>query len=141
MVALVKQFRKDTRIRYAALGIVQDVAAKDFRGEVEAIFQWVQQNIKYHLDPNDVELVATPIHTLEYGMGDCDDMATTMSAMLESIGHPCRFCAVGFGPPNEFEHVLVQTLIGTVWVPLDATEPHAMGWEPPGITTYLIRST
>lgn len=139
MSGLVKRFRKDSGIRYLAVGLVHDVTPKDFRGEVEAVFQFVQNNIRYTQDINEVETIQWPEHTLETASGDCDDMSTLLATLLESIGHPCRFCAVSFEVPGEYDHVLVQTKIGNVWVPLDPTEPNPMGWQPPDILDYLIQ--
>lgn len=139
MVKLARQARRDPGIRYLSAGLVFDVSPKDYRAEVNTIFKFVQENIRYTLDINNVETLQFPENTLEFGYGDCDDMATLLASMLESIGHPSRFAAMSFGLPDEFDHVLVQTLIGTRWVTLDATEPNPMGWEPPGITSWLIR--
>ncbi len=139
MVALARQARRDPGIRYLSAGLVFNVAPKDYRAEVDTIFQYVQSNIRYTQDINGVETIQYPENTLEFGYGDCDDMALLLASMLESIGHPTRFAAVGFEIQNQFEHVVVQTLIGTRWVTLDATEPNAMGWEPPDIITWLVR--
>lgn len=140
MVALAKEWRRNPGIRYLSAGLVHDVAAKDFVGEINAVFQYVQQNIRYLQDINNVETIQTPEATLTLGQGDCDDFSTLLASMLESIGHPCRFTAVGFEVPGEYDHVFIQTLIGTRWVALDATEPEPMGWTPPGICTWLIRN-
>lgn len=119
--------------------MVHDIAAKDFRGEVECVFDFVQNEIRYIQDINNVETIQTPEYTLENGYGDCDDKATLLASMLESIGHPCRFAALALCVPGEFDHVIIQTLIGTRWVPLDATEDEPMGWQPPEIIEWLIR--
>lgn len=140
MVRLAREYRADPAIRYLAAGLVQNVTAKDYRTEVETIFEWIKANIRYTQDVNDVETIQFPLNTIEFGYGDCDDMSLLLATMLESIGHPSRFAAVGFGEPFEFDHVFVQTLIGTRWVALDATEENPMGWEPPGITSWIIRN-
>lgn len=125
-------------MRALTASLVLNVTAKDYRAEVEKVFDFVRDNVRYTQDINDVETIQYPVNTLEFGYGDCDDMATLLASMLESIGHPCRFAAVGT-VAGEFEHVLIQTLIGTSWVALDPTEDHPMGWAPPGIAGYLIR--
>lgn len=140
MVKLAREARRDPGIRYLSAGLIQNIDAKDYVEEVNTIFKFVQTNIRYTLDINDVETIQMPVNTLEFGYGDCDDMATLLASMLESIGHPSRFAAVGFGPVNEFDHVIIQTLVGTRWIALDATEPNPMGWEPPNITSWLIRN-
>lgn len=106
-------------------------------GEVRALFDFVQNNIRYVRDVNGVETIQTPLKTLEYGAGDCDDKSTLLAAMLESLGHETRFHAMGFRPGN-VEHVLLEVNIpGKGWVPLETTEPVKMGWIPRGIKTSL----
>jgi hypothetical protein len=53
-----------------------------------------------------------------------------LAALLESIGHPCRFVAVGYSRRNEFEHVYVETKIGHTWTALETTMDVPMGWAP-----------
>lgn len=139
MVKLAREARRDPGIRYLTAGLVHDLAPKDFVGEITTVFEYVQSNIRYIQDINNVETIQYPENTLEFGYGDCDDMATLLASMLESIGHPARFAAVGFDFPGEYNHVIVQTLAGTRWICLDPTEPNPMGWCPPDITTWLIR--
>lgn len=112
-----------------------------FVQEARDLQQWVQENIRYVLDPIDdtggVELVQTPQKTLDYSAGDCDDQSTLMAALLSSLGHPSRFMAVGFqGQP--LSHVLCQTLIGQQWVCVETIQPQPFGWCPPGITSHYI---
>lgn len=139
MAKLVKQFRRDPATHYIAAAATSHLTNKDFRGEAEALLEYVRANVRYLQDPNEVELVQQPLKTLEFGVGDCDDMATLLATLLESIGHPARFAAVAMEEPGVFDHVLVQTRIGNQWVPLDATEDVPLGWEPPGIISYMIQ--
>lgn len=80
-------------------------------------------------DVNTVETVQTPDKTLLDGSGDCDDQAVLLGSLLESIGHPARFLAVGF-QPGVFAHVLVEGKIGARWVPLETTERWPAGRAP-----------
>lgn len=123
----------DPRIRTTASAIISDVPGKNWRAQIEAIYDFVQSKIRYQLDPVDLELVQTPWETLVRGYGDCDDQALLTAALLDSIGHPTRFKAVGFAP-GVLSHVYAETLCGPNWLSLDTTEPHYVGWEPPGIT-------
>jgi len=124
------------KIRESALAILRGVSTS-FTDQARAIQQWVQSNIEYRRDPPDVELVQTPQVTLQLRAGDCDDQATLIAALLQSTGHPSQFIAVGMsGAP--LSHVLTQTLIGTKWVAVETIEPKALGWMPPGITSYYI---
>jgi transglutaminase-like putative cysteine protease len=68
--------------------------------------------------------------------GDCDDKSVLLAALLESIGHPTRFVAIGF-QPDDFEHVFVETKIADRWISLETTEPVEIGWMPQHIRARL----
>ena len=107
-------------VRNEAIAITRGIRSKDFPAEVRAIYDWVTDNIRFVKDPRGVETVATPQKTLELGAGDCDDQAVLICSLLESVGHPCRFHAVGF-MPGILSHVFAETKIGPRWVPLETT--------------------
>jgi transglutaminase-like putative cysteine protease len=126
------------RVRETALAIT---GGGGFVAEIRDIQSWVQDNIRYILDPTDdsggVELVQTPQKTLDYRAGDCDDQSTLTAALLCSIGHPTQFVAVGFRGES-LSHVLCQTLIGSKWAFVETIQPQPLGWIPPGITSQYI---
>jgi transglutaminase-like putative cysteine protease len=137
MRQLVRDAVRDPQqqIRESALNILRGV--NTFAAQAQAIQAWVQQNIEYRRDPPDVELVQTPQVTMQLRAGDCDDQAVLTAALLQATGHPSQFIAVGLrGDP--LSHVLTQTLIGTSWVAVETIERRAMGWMPPGVTSYYI---
>ena len=84
-----------------------------------------------------METVATPDATLESGQGECDDKATLVAAMLEAIGHPTRFVAIGF-EPGILDHVYTETMIGPRWYTVETTEPVEVGWVPRGVREKMI---
>jgi transglutaminase-like putative cysteine protease len=131
----------DQTVRNQALGIVQNVAARNYSGEVNALQQWVRDQIRYVQDPTDsdggIELVQTPEKTLELGQGDCDDKSTLLASLLIAIGHPARFVAVGFNG-DAFSHVLVESKVGASWIPLETIIPVQAGWYPPGVTSRYV---
>jgi transglutaminase-like putative cysteine protease len=137
MQGLVKTGRRDPYIRTLSAELVLGLANKDFYGEAETIFAYVQSNVRYIQDINDVETLYPAQWTLSNGYGDCDDFSVLMASMLESIGHKCRFMAISFEGPEDFSHVLIQTKIGNRWITADATEEQPFGWQPPGITYWL----
>jgi transglutaminase-like putative cysteine protease len=127
-------------VRDAALQII---TSDSYVQQVRDVQCWVQDNVRYVLDPIDssggVELVQTPQATLDKRAGDCDDQATLVAALLSSIGHPVRFIAVGFnGQP--FSHVLAQTKIGNGWVGVETIRAEPLGFMPPGITSHYLLS-
>jgi len=127
----------DQHIREVALSIVRGLQQKNWTGEVRALHEFVRDQIRYVRDPVGLELVATPEKVLEYRQGDCDDKSTLLAALLESLGHPARFVAVGIrGGP--FSHVLVESKIGASWVPLETILDKPAGWYPPDVTSRYV---
>jgi len=68
------------KVRQCALGIVRaaGVRAKDYAGELCALYAWCAQRLRYTRDPSTAELVQTPEVLLgqieaEGAGGDCDD--------------------------------------------------------------------
>jgi transglutaminase-like putative cysteine protease len=138
MTAYVREYKTAPQVRGLARELTMHLAQKNFTGEVNALFEFVRDQIRYLGDVADVETLHTPVVTLDNGAGDCDDKATLLAALLESINHKTRFVAAGFRF-GELEHVFVETKIGDRWISLDPTEPVAMGWAPPGIVTRIVR--
>lgn len=121
MRRFVQQYKKASAVRDTALGLTAGLRQKDWVGEVDALFTWVRDHIRYVRDINGVETLQTPVATMDVGCGDCDDKSTLLAALLESIGHPTRFVAAGYQSPGRYSHVYVETRLGARWVPLDAT--------------------
>jgi len=139
MRKLVRMGKLDPAMMLKAQEIVRHIPGKAWMAEIRAIFNWVRSNITYRLDTNDVEVIALASIVIAKGQGDCDDMCIVLATLLESIGHPCAFRAVGFDRPGDFTHVVCMTrpMDSQRWLSLDATEPEPMGWFPPGVTTSM----
>lgn len=137
MRELVRQGKIDMTIRQLALKLVAHLPQKAWRAQINALFEFVREEIRYVHDINGIETLHTARKVLELGSGDCDDKAILLASLLESVGHPTRFMAIGFAP-DEYEHVLVDTKVGDFWLPLDATEPFDAGWNPPNVVSRLI---
>lgn len=133
MGAFVRSGKKMMSIRNKAIDLSSGLDQKDYSGEVRCLHAFVRDYIRYIGDVTDVETVQSPDATLRLAAGDCDDKSVLLCALLESIGHPTRFVAVGMSP-GVYEHVYVETKIGNSWVPLETTEPVEVGWQPaPGL--------
>jgi hypothetical protein len=142
MQNLIRAGAKDFHVRQKAIDILvrRGVKAKDYLGEIKALFEWVQSNIRYTKDPFRVEVLHSPRRMLELRAGDCDDMSILLGAMLESIGHPVRLILVGPDPlqPRLFTHVYLEVFHRGRWIPLDATMPYAPGWAPRTLVKKII---
>lgn len=137
MRGLVRKYKTALPIRNLAVHATQSVAPKDWRGEIQAVQDWVKNNIRYVKDVTDVETLHTPETLLQIRAGDCDDQATLTASLLESIGHPTGFVAIGFAP-NEFDHVYAITRLGESWLSVETTEPVAIGWRPEGVVSRMV---
>jgi transglutaminase-like putative cysteine protease len=133
---LARAGKTDPRVRAAAVALTAHLPQKDFLGEIAAIFDYVQEETRYVRDPTEVELLHECDALLELRAGDCDDKATILAALLESIGVPTKFMAVGFRP-GQLSHVLVIALTDPP-LPLDPTEPYPMGWFPPHVVAPVM---
>lgn len=138
MANLASQAKTTPRIREQALAIVGAVPGKDFRSEMDRIFVFVRDNIRYTRDIVNVETVQTPAKTLDYKQGDCDDQVVLLAALLESVGIEARFKAVGF-TPGHFQHVYLEARDNGEWIGLDPTEQVAPGWEPPNPAAVMTQ--
>jgi len=137
MRGLVRSYKKSVPLRMTALDIVQSLNQKDYAGELRALQQFVRDQIRYVRDIRGIETVSTPDQTLITRQGDCDDKSVLLATLLEAIGHPTRFVAVGYAP-GEYAHVLVESRLGNGWIPAETTEPVDVGWYPPGMESRLV---
>jgi len=140
--ALIRAGAKDFYVRQKAIDILLNKAVKpkDYRGEIKALFEWVQQNVRYTKDPFRVEVLHSAQRLLELRAGDCDDMTILLGSMLEAIGHPVQLVITGPDPlrPKLFSHIYLEAFHQGRWIPLDATMPYPMGWEPRTFVKQVI---
>ena len=137
MKGLVRKYKAFLPLRNLAVQMTQHLASKDWRGQVGAVQSWVQRNIRYIKDITDIETLSTPEVMLQIRAGDCDDQATLTATLLESIGHPTGFVAIGF-TPGEYDHVYAITRLGEAWLSVETTEPVGIGWRPAGVVSTMV---
>lgn len=121
---LTREWRVHPKLRQLAKKIVQPCPPKSARCEVARIHAFVSNKIRYLGDVAGVETVQAPDVTLRDRCGDCDDQAVLVASLLQSIGRPARFIAIGIRP-GQFAHVYTETPIGPDWVAVETTEK---GW-------------
>lgn len=167
MVALVRKYRADVNVIATATGIIREGGISDTRGAsryqiIRLIQNWVRDRIGYAHDPKNVEMIQTPVQTMQRGYGDCDDKAILVCSLLEALGFDCEFLAVGgigegwnsdceidpvTGIPD-YSHVLAAVRFGTPrgrlppfmdgWLYLETIVPAASpGWFPPGVKVIM----
>jgi len=150
-IALINHFiqegKKDAQIRRLASGVLSQrcgkewcIPEKDWDAEVEAIFLWIRNNVRYTLDPWELELFQKARRSLENRTADCDDQVILAGAMLQVVGYPIRLIVVDTGKGG-YSHIYLSVGLPPLdpkkWLPFDltaTTEP--LGWEVP---TYTVK--
>lgn len=140
----------------AANPIFQAYAARVFAGidpnDKEAIidraYQHVHDSIHFQRDevtgeglgdiPDLVEFIVRPVDMARYidqgnAIGDCDDFAMMLAALLATHGIPSKFCTVAASDiaPDQFSHVYVVTYLNGERIALDSSHGEYPGWEVP----------
>lgn len=146
MSRITKKYKSAPAIRELALRIINDSGIsqfapngkKNWMGQVKAIHDFCKTKIGYIKDIAGVETIQTPIQTLRLKQGDCDDKSTLCASLLEAIGHPTRFVAVGFAK-GVYSHVYPETKIGDKWLTLECTENWPVGKKPPNIKAAMVQ--
>ncbi len=142
MIELIRSGAKDFYVRQRAIDVLfaERVPPKDYLGEIEALFRFVQRHLRYTRDPHQVEVLHAARRLLALRAGDCDDHTILLGALLRSIGHPVRIVLTGPDPrrPKLFSHVYLEVDFQGTWIPLDATMPHGPGWSPNAPTRLVV---
>jgi len=137
MRQLVDSALSDSAFVRKTRDIVAHVQAYDETGEVRAVYNWIQRNIRFTKDPLTKETLFPPQELLKIRAGDCDDISMLMGAMLLALGYPARLVTIAANPsdPSEFSHVYVEVEIppgSGNWMVVDAARYGAQfGVEPP----------
>jgi transglutaminase-like putative cysteine protease len=130
MRGMVQKGKLDPGVRALAKELTDGCAQGDYSCQVECLHAFVRDRIRYVGDIEGVETLQTPRATLEQASGDCDDKGTLLAALLGSINHKTRFVAGAYHEQGVYEHVWLETLIGSTWYPLETTRPVPAGWDP-----------
>ena len=109
--------------------------------ELEPLFEFVRDDVRYTRDPLGAETVQSPEFTMQARHGDCDDKATLLGAFCLSAGHPMRYvlAATNPGRPRVLSHVYVEADTRFGVVAMDPAVPWArLGWSPPATRKVRI---
>lgn len=128
---LVNVYKTDAAILNSAISIVFLQIEKDELSELNALFSYVKDNIRYTRDVNGFETLADPVTTMRRRVGDCDDKATLLATLAESVGFPTRFVLTSQEGDRDYSHVHAQIFVSTIgWIDADCTENKSLGWSP-----------
>jgi len=102
------------------------------------IYQWVQNNIKYVAFEDGLEgfIPRHAIDVYNHRFGDCKDMASILTALLQTAGLDAYFTWIGtrsipydytdVALPITDNHMIATLNIDSIWIFLDATDPNCI---------------
>jgi transglutaminase-like putative cysteine protease len=143
MVRLARQYKKDIGIVTLARQLIEGAPGranqKNYADFIRILQNFVRDKIRYVQDIKNIETIQTPTRTLEIRTGDCDDKSLLLAALLESIGIPARFLALGYNGEN-YSHVIVEARLGQRWLPLECiADDRGPGWFPESAAKRVTR--
>lgn len=129
------------RIRDLAVSIIRAarVPERDQMGEVVALKNWVQDNVRYVRDPLWYESITFPESiAFDVKTGDCDDHVVLLAALLGAVGIPSRFVTFGIQSATQ-THVAMEAQVKGEWIPLDPiVKNKPAGWQVPDPSTRVV---
>jgi hypothetical protein len=89
--------------------------------------RWIREHFLYRVELEEVvrtpEFMLQEIQRTGYFEGDCDCVSVFYATIIKTIGYRCRFVAIRFSDPFEFQHVFVEYDNGFQWIRTDVTVP------------------
>jgi len=118
----------------------KNIAERDELGLTKAVLDYAQNNIKFFRE--DPERFATPLRTIQWGIGDCDDKSIFIASILRSFRIPTRFKIIEFehyskkdGITKKFKHVYPQAKINNKIYALESVHKWPMGVDSEDLLT------
>jgi len=138
----IHEGRKDPTIRTLVARILSRrrggswvVPPRAWDKEVKALFEYVQNKVRYTRDVYGLDTYQRAVRTLQLGIGDCDDQTILLGSMLQAAGYPIALKIISTKDSEGFNHIyLLVGLPPTApqkWMPLDPSMPYPAGWEVP----------
>jgi len=105
------------------------VAARDERGLARAVLHFATHAIKYFREYP--ERWVSPLRTIAWGVGDCDDKAIVIATMLRGFRIPVRlkFLRIQLPSGRKVAHVYPQAQIGGQWISLESVTEKPLGFD------------
>jgi len=93
--AKAEEYGRDPRMAQLAVRVIEarGTQQREYPKMAAALLAFVQDEVFYVNEPG--ERIASPWRTLEWGLGDCDDMALLLNSLACSIGLPNRYMLIG----------------------------------------------
>lgn len=130
----IEESTGDARLRDQIARIYRDyqLPARDVTGLAKAVQHFIQHTIKYVREQP--ETLASAFRTLDWRIGDCDDMTILACALLRGCRVPCRAVFTGWtkepAPARiALKHVYPEAYLPEHgWTALECVRPVRLGW-------------
>lgn len=122
--ALAVEHSKEHELQALARSIVSESADRSEGGRIIALHRWVTDAIEHIGEP--IETVPNALQVVADGVGDCDDTAVLLMALLVALGHEA--CLMPLGDPPR--HVCAGVRYQGRWWPLETTIDALPGEHP-----------
>jgi len=110
------------------------IPERDNAAFARALQQYAQEHIQFFRERP--ERFASPLRTLQWGIGDCDDKSIFIATVLRSFRIPVRLRFIRYrkqlldGTRKTISHVYPQAQLDGQWVTLESVHPWPMGKDP-----------
>lgn len=106
------------------------VPARDPKALARAVQLFSARKIKFFREWP--ERFASPLRTIVWGLGDCDDKSILVASMLRGFRMPIRLKRLALTLPNgeRVAHIYPQALIDGEWVALESVREYPWGYDP-----------
>jgi len=106
IAAIVRKHFLDPCVRRKAEEIIRNAGCGTNQWcQIEAIYNWVKENIQYLEDGYMVDTYKTPCEIMKSGFGDCDDYTILLDSLLASIGFPVGARIISLKRNRPFHHI------------------------------------
>lgn len=133
---VVKQYTGHPLLMQWAADFLRDykVPERDPAALARAVQRYAQEHIRFFRERP--ERFASPLRSIEWGFGDCDDKSIFIATVLRSFRVPVRLAFVRYvkrnldGTTKRISHVYPQANLGGKWVALESVHPWPAGKDP-----------
>jgi len=111
-----------------------NVPERDPAALARAVQQYAQEHVKFFRERP--ERFASPLRTIQWGFGDCDDKSILIASVLRSFRVPVRLAFIRYRQPTldggskRISHVYPQVKLKGQWLALESVHPWPMGKDP-----------
>jgi hypothetical protein len=130
---------RDARMRQIGLEVTKACRARDDQCELQAIYWFVKNNVRYTGDITRKDTFQSSYRTLQFGGGDCDDHSVLCAVLALENGFETKF-RITSNTGATWDHIfcMAATPKGSqrTWIALDTTLPRGSAGTLPPMASY-----